>query len=43
MDAKARKILLNTYWSSARWRAGGPLCTDEDFEYAKSKGVMFDR
>lgn len=42
MDAKAKKILLNTYWSSGRWRAGGPLCTDEDFEYAKSKGVMFD-
>lgn len=42
MDSKAKKILLNTYWSSGRWRAGGAVCSDEDFQYAKSKGLMFD-
>lgn len=42
MDAKAKKILHNTYWAGGRWKPGGPSCTDEDFEYAKSKGVMFD-
>lgn len=42
MDAKAKKILLNTYWRGGRWKEGGPSCTDEDFEYAKRMGVMFD-
>ncbi|MNU63183.1 hypothetical protein D3C71_524300 [compost metagenome] len=42
MDSKAKKILMNTHWSSGRWREGGFICSDEDFQYAKSKGVMFD-
>ncbi|WP_410768863.1 hypothetical protein [Fontibacillus sp. BL9] len=42
MDPKARKILMNAFWTSRGWRAGGAFYTDEDFQYAKSKGVMFD-
>lgn len=42
MDPKAKKILMNTHWSAGRWRDGGFLCPDEDFQYAKSKGLMFD-
>ncbi|MGZ9586688.1 hypothetical protein [Paenibacillus marinisediminis] len=42
MDSKAKKILMNSFWSSGRWREGGFSCSDEDFQYAKSKGLMFD-
>ncbi|WP_028594998.1 hypothetical protein [Paenibacillus assamensis] len=42
MDAKAKKILINTFWSSGGWRSGGYSYTEEDFQYAKSKGLMFD-
>ncbi|NMM52696.1 hypothetical protein [Paenibacillus aquistagni] len=42
MDAKAKKILIQTFWSGGGWRVGGPSCSNEDFEYAKSKGLMFD-
>ncbi|WP_155592293.1 hypothetical protein [Lysinibacillus cavernae] len=43
MDQKAKKILMQTYWQSGRWRSGGYTYTEEDFQYAKSKGLMFDR
>jgi hypothetical protein len=53
MDKKARQILIDTYWGSAGWKTTGiefscgkyeePLIPQDDFEYAKSKGVMFDR
>lgn len=42
MDTKARKILLNTFWSSRGWKDGPYTFTGEDFNYAKSKGLMFD-
>jgi len=43
MDKKAKDILLKTYWSSAGWTDRKTRTTDpEDFEYAKSKGLMFD-
>lgn len=41
VDSKAKKILFNTYWSSAGWR-DPYYVSNEDFEYAKSKGIMFD-
>lgn len=43
MDQKAKKILMQTYWQSGRWRAEGATYTVEDFQYAKDKGLMFDR
>lgn len=42
-DKRAQKILFDTYWSSAGWiREGGRRLSAEDFEYAKSKRVMYD-
>lgn len=41
MDDKARKILLNTYWSTLGWR-DEPCVTSQDLEYAKSQRAMFD-
>jgi len=41
MDKKAKSILFKTYWSSQGWKRDfetDPL----DFEYAKSKGLMFE-
>jgi hypothetical protein len=43
MDKKAKKILFDIYWSPKGWileknRKIDPI----DFEYAKSKGIMFD-
>lgn len=40
-DPKAIKILMNTFWTAEGWRRIY-LTPPEDFEYAKSKGVMFD-
>lgn len=42
MDKKAKEILFKTYWTAFGWR---PVHTTDpaDFEYAKSKGLMFDR
>lgn len=41
MDKQAKNILIKTYWSSAGWKE--VFETDQiDFEYAKSKGLMFD-
>lgn len=43
MDAKAKKILFKTYWSSDGWLEDDERSiSKEDFEYAKSKGLMFD-
>ncbi|WP_427179744.1 hypothetical protein [Paenibacillus sp. TC-CSREp1] len=41
MDKKAVKILMNTFWKSGWKSPCGPF-SGEEFEYAKSKGVMFD-
>lgn len=51
MDKKAKKILIKTFWSSTGWRFNCYKITDvikegfltqEDFDYCKEKGVMFD-
>ncbi|AWB43783.1 hypothetical protein DCC85_05800 [Paenibacillus sp. CAA11] len=42
MDAKAKRILVKTFWGAGGWKSGGYTCPDEDFQYAKSKGLMFD-
>jgi len=41
MDKKAVKILLDSYWTYSTGRAHRPPNPD-NFEYAKSKAVMFD-
>jgi hypothetical protein len=40
-DARAVKILMDTYWSAAGWRREHSVSSD-DFAYAKSHHVMFD-
>lgn len=43
MDKKAKNILFKTYWTSKGWiDRESRKTTPEDFEYAKSKGLMFD-
>lgn len=42
MDKKAKKILLNTFWTSAGWKSSPDAFAGENFDYAKSKGLMFD-
>jgi len=42
IDKKAKKILYNTYWTSKGWRDNYAV-SNEDFDYAKSKGLMFDK
>jgi hypothetical protein len=43
MDKKAKEILFKTYWTSGGWTDKDSRHTDpKDFEYAKSKGLMFD-
>ncbi|MGC5774629.1 hypothetical protein [Paenibacillus pabuli] len=42
MDKKAAKILLGTFWGSGGWKTASLPFSGDDFEYAKSKGVMFD-
>lgn len=43
MDKTALNILLKSYWSASGWKADGDrMPCPEDFEHAKSKGVMFD-
>ncbi|MGF9911533.1 hypothetical protein ABEX47_22000 [Paenibacillus ehimensis] len=42
MDKKAKKILMNTYWSSSGWKDRLNAFAGEDFDYAKSQGLMFD-
>ncbi len=41
MDKKAKEILFSTFWSSSGWK-GDYETEKDDFEYAKSKGLMFD-
>lgn len=43
VDKKAKDILFKTYWTSAGWISDKDRKIDPlDFEYAKSKGLMFD-
>ena len=43
MDSRAKKILLNTYWSASGWRPESDRRVSEaDFAYAKAAGMMFD-
>ncbi len=42
IDIKARKILFNTYWDKGWLSSKDKSLSKEDFEYAKSKGLMFD-
>lgn len=42
MDKKAKKILMQTFWSSSGWKSSPLPFTGEDYDYAKSKGLMFD-
>ncbi|WP_068505465.1 hypothetical protein [Paenibacillus kribbensis] len=42
MDKKAKKILMSTFWSASGWKSERGPFSGEDFEYAKSKGLMFD-
>lgn len=43
MDPRAIKILFGSYWTSTGWRPERDrYVSKEDFEYAKSAGVMFD-
>ena len=41
IDERAKKILFGTYWASTGWRSDRNIAV-EDFEYAKSKGFMFE-
>lgn len=40
LDAKARAILLNTYWSPAGWKTT-PETNPDDMAYARQAGYMF--
>ncbi len=43
MDRRALKILFDTFWSPAGWKQSHSQgLKGDDFEYAKSKGTMFD-
>lgn len=42
MDKKAAKILLSTFWGGGGWKTTSLPFSGDEFEYAKSKGVMFD-
>jgi hypothetical protein len=43
MDKRALKILFDTFWSPSGWKTKSQQkISNEDFEYAKTKGVMFD-
>ncbi len=42
MDKKAKKILFNTYWNNGWIDSQNRSLSNDDFEYAKSKGMMFD-
>ncbi|MCR8980046.1 hypothetical protein [Brevibacillus laterosporus] len=43
MDKKAKQIVMKTFWNSTGWidRESRSI-SDEDFAYAKSKGLMFE-
>lgn len=42
MDKRAKTILQKAFWSSNGWKATFGPFSGEDFDYAKSKGQMFD-
>ena len=42
MDKKAKKILFSTYWKKGWIDSQDRVLSVDDFEYAKSKGFMFD-
>lgn len=42
MDKKAKQMLMKTFWSSQGWKERPGQYSGADFEYAKSKGLMFD-
>lgn len=43
MDKKAKKILFEYFWSSSGWKPDSSRrISQQDFEYAKSHGAMFD-
>lgn len=42
LDKKAAKILLNTFWGGGGWKTAPAPFSGDEFEYAKSKHVMFD-
>lgn len=42
MDKRALEILFDTYWSSAGWKPRPVQPPAADFDYAKSRHVMFD-
>jgi hypothetical protein len=42
IDKRARKILFSKYWGSAGWLMPEADVPEEDFEYAKSMGYMFE-
>lgn len=41
LDNRAHKILMDAYWSSSGWKRERDV-SPADFEYAKSKGLMFE-
>ncbi|MBL7711531.1 MAG: hypothetical protein JNL13_03665 [Chitinophagaceae bacterium] len=44
MDKKAKDILFRTYWTAKGWTDRDTRSTDRvSYEYAKEKGLMFDR
>lgn len=42
LDKKAQRILFSTYWKNGWIDPKDRTLSDGDFEYAKSKGLMFD-
>ncbi|MFB2642740.1 hypothetical protein ACE02D_10660 [Shewanella bicestrii] len=42
MDKKAKRILFSTYWKNGWIDAKNRSLSESDFNYAKSKGLMFD-
>ncbi|MEK4853509.1 hypothetical protein NST04_26960 [Paenibacillus sp. FSL H7-0756] len=42
MDKRATTILQKSFWSANGWKETYGPFSGEDFDYAKSKGVMFD-
>lgn len=42
MDKKAKRILMQTFWGTGGWKPGVKVFAGEDFEYARSCGLMFD-
>ncbi len=42
MDKKAKNILFKHFWKNGWISASERLTTDDDFQYAKAKGLMFE-